>query len=67
MLEDQFFYATPHNLISPVKDGIYLFDEFLNVSLSDTYYSEEDSYILWNNAWDNEINMYDVCLSLKIL
>lgn len=53
-------------MMSEAKDGIYLFEEFLNVSLSDSYYNEYDSYQLWRNAWDNEINMYEI-LFLEVI
>lgn len=36
-----------HSEISGNKDGIYMFQEFLNISLADTNYSEIKSYEKW--------------------
>ena len=44
-----------HAGFSSAREGIYLFEDFLNVTFNDKLYTEYETYVMWKNAWEQEI------------
>lgn len=55
LLKLSYLPKNTHSSISVSKDGIYIFEDFLNISLADHIYSENESEQLWEDSWEYEI------------